>query len=66
MLRFNHFQGVSLCDINEKDGKETTKELQREHGKDRIMFIKMDVADENEFKGKIDLIYVIISTVNIL
>ena len=51
-VNFLEFQGVSICDINEESGKSITQELQQEFGKGRVLFIKTDVANENELKSE--------------
>lgn len=45
------FQGVAICDIQDEKGNNETKQLEKEFGKDRAMFIKTDVSKEDEVEG---------------
>ncbi|XP_070544210.1 15-hydroxyprostaglandin dehydrogenase [NAD(+)]-like [Ptychodera flava] len=43
--------GVSIIDTDREAGLETTAELKKLHGRDRILFVECDVRDENNLRA---------------
>ncbi|KAJ9592842.1 hypothetical protein L9F63_015485, partial [Diploptera punctata] len=46
----NGIKGVSICDIKEKEGEAIVQQLQHKHGKDKVIFIKTDVSQEEQMR----------------
>jgi len=46
----NGVQAVSILDINAEEGSQAVKELSKEFGDDKTIFIKTDVTKSNEFE----------------
>jgi len=46
----NGLKGVSLCDLNSKNGEDAALSFAKEYGKDRIIFIKTDVTKEKDLE----------------
>jgi NADP-dependent 3-hydroxy acid dehydrogenase YdfG len=44
-------QGVAICDVKMERGENEIKQLEKEFGKDRAIFIKVDVTKEDEVEG---------------
>ncbi|PSN50764.1 hypothetical protein C0J52_05937 [Blattella germanica] len=42
--------GVAICDVNSELGEKTVVELQKEHGENRVIYIKTDVRDYKQFE----------------
>ncbi|KAF5305621.1 hypothetical protein FQR65_LT07702 [Abscondita terminalis] len=45
----NGMRGVTIADINEKLAAQVLKELIKEYGEDKVLFVKVDVSNKNEF-----------------
>ncbi|KAB7505515.1 Zerumbone synthase [Armadillidium nasatum] len=41
---------VSVCDVNEVEGKLVSEQLEKEFGKNKILFTKCDVTKEEDFE----------------
>lgn len=46
-------QGVLLCDVKEKEGKELVSQIKDCFGKDKASFMKVDVQKDKQFEGTI-------------
>jgi len=46
----NGLKGVSMCDIDSKNGEDAALSFTKEYGKDRIIFIKTDVTKEKDLE----------------
>nr|XP_022909261.1 peroxisomal hydratase-dehydrogenase-epimerase-like [Onthophagus taurus] len=47
----NNAKGVVIADINDKTGEELSRQLNEEFGKGKVMFIKTNVADKDQFEN---------------
>ncbi|KAK4876771.1 hypothetical protein RN001_009277 [Aquatica leii] len=46
----NDLKGVTIVDINEKNGMKALEELQKKFGNDRVIFVKTDITDIKQFE----------------
>jgi NADP-dependent 3-hydroxy acid dehydrogenase YdfG len=44
-------QNVAVCDVKVQKGENAVKELQKEYGADRAIFMKTDVTNVAELEG---------------
>jgi hypothetical protein len=44
---------VAVCDVDVRNGENAVRELQKEYGADRVMFIKTDVANMAQLEGNL-------------
>jgi len=49
-------QNVAICDVDVQKGENAVRELQKEYGADRVIFIKTDVTNVAELEGNVDKI----------
>jgi hypothetical protein len=49
-------QGVAICDIKVEKGENEIKQLEKEFGKDRAIFIKTDTSKEDEVEGLVQVV----------
>jgi NADP-dependent 3-hydroxy acid dehydrogenase YdfG len=58
-------QGVAICDIQVEKGKNEIKQLEKEFGKERAIFIKTDVFREDEVEGLLQVHELILCSVTV-
>ena len=49
-------QNVAVGDVDVRKGENAVRELQKEYGADRVIFIKTDVTNVAELEGNVDKI----------
>ena len=49
-------QNVAVCDVDVRKGENAVRELQKEYGADRVIFIKTDVTNVAELEGNVETI----------
>jgi hypothetical protein len=47
-------QNVAVCDVDVRKGENAVRELQKEYGADRVIFIKTDVTNVAELEGDVE------------
>jgi len=50
-------QGVAICDIDSEVGQQRVKELKKEYGEGRVIFIEVDVRNYQQFEGDRNLLW---------
>ena len=51
-------QNVAVCDVDVQNGEIAVRELQKEYGADRVIFIKTDVTNVAELEGNVETIWI--------